>query len=82
VLRDRLFITAAIKKEGIQYPVLFDQQSENWKAWGNTMWPTVYLIDRDGFIRTWWQGELNWQGAQGEKQYRKLISQLVQEPGR
>lgn len=72
-------VAAAIDAENISYPVLFDKDSKNWKAWGNTMWPTVYLIDRDGFIRTWWQGELNWQGAKGEEQYRGLIRQLVSE---
>jgi peroxiredoxin len=77
--RDAEKVTAALESEGISYPVLFDPESENWKAWGNTMWPTVYLVDREGFIRTWWQGELNWQGATGEQQYRQYIRQLVAE---
>ena len=77
--RDPSKIASAIASEKISYPVLFDPESQNWKAWGNTMWPTVYLVDRDGFIRTWWQGELNWQGGTGEQQYREFIRQLVAE---
>jgi len=57
---------------------LFDGEAKNWQAWGNTMWPTVYIIDRDGFIRTWWQGELNWQGAEGEQQIRETIRKLTE----
>ena len=72
-------VSSAVKKDGMTYPVLFDGQSSNWKNWSNTMWPTVYLIDRDGFLRRWWQGELNWQGTPGEKQMRETIEQLLAE---
>ncbi len=43
------------------------------------MWPTVYLIDKQGFIRRWWQGEMNWQGTLGEQQMRETIEQLLAE---
>lgn len=72
-------VVAAAKLEEMDYPILMDSQSSNWKAWGNTMWPTVYLIDKQGFIRRWWQGELNWQGANGEQQMRQTIEQLLAE---
>ncbi|MEM8669687.1 MAG: redoxin domain-containing protein [Planctomycetota bacterium] len=72
-------VSSAVKKDGMTYPVLFDGSSSNWKNWSNTMWPTVYLIDRDGFLRRWWQGELNWQGTPGEKQMRESIEQLLAE---
>jgi hypothetical protein len=63
----------------MEYPVLMDAQSSNWKSWSNTMWPTVYLIDKRGFIRRWWQGELNWQGTPGEQQMRDSIERLLSE---
>ncbi len=72
-------VSAAAKKEGIEYPVMLDSDSANWRAWSNTMWPTVYLIDKQGFIRTWWQGEMNWQGKPGEQQMRKNIEMLLAE---
>jgi thiol-disulfide isomerase/thioredoxin len=72
-------VSAAVKSDAMEYPVLLDAQSGNWNAWSNTMWPTVYLIDKQGFIRRWWQGELNWQGTLGEQQLRGTIEQLLAE---
>ncbi len=72
-------VAQAAKADGIEYPVLLDAESSNWKAWSNTMWPTVYLIDKKGFIRRWWQGEMNWQGTPGEKQMRQTIEILLAE---
>lgn len=63
----------------IEYPVVFDGASENWKAWGNNMWPSVYLIDKQGRVRNWWYGELNWEGAKGEEFMRRRIEELVSE---
>jgi peroxiredoxin len=63
----------------IEYPVVFDGASENWKAWGNNMWPSVYLIDKQGRVRNWWYGELNWEGAKGEEFLRKRIEDLLAE---
>ena len=64
-------IRKAIQDQGIAYPVAVDNAKENWNAWANHMWPSVYLIDKEGYVRWWWYGELNWQGAQGEKLYRR-----------
>lgn len=72
-------VSEAIQKDGFEYPVLFDEQSHNWRAWGNTMWPTTYLIDKKGFIRRWWQGEMNWKGTPGEQQMRESIETLLAE---
>ncbi len=72
-------VTAAMRKDGFRFPVLFDKASNNWNTWGNTMWPTTYLIDKDGFIRRWWQGEMNWQGTPGEQQMRETIEGLLAE---
>lgn len=63
----------------IEYPVAFDAAAENWKAWGNDVWPSVYLIDKQGRVRNWWYGELNWMGATGEKFFSKRIKALLEE---
>lgn len=65
-----------VEERNIEYPVIFDAASENWKAWGNHMWPSVYLIDKQGRIRNWWYGELNWNGARGEEFFRRRIQEL------
>jgi peroxiredoxin len=72
-------VTAAAKLADMEYPLIMDAESSNWKAWGNTMWPTVYLVDKRGFVRRWWQGELNWKGTPGEQQMRQTIEQLLAE---
>lgn len=72
-------VKAAAEEEGIKYPVLLDKTSSNWKEWHNTLWPTVYLIDKEGFLRRWWHGELNWNGATGEQQMRESIETLLKE---
>ncbi len=72
-------VRAAAKAEGINYPVMLDAESANWKSYNTTMWPTVYLIDKEGFIRRWWQGEMNWQGTPGEQQMRTTIEALLAE---
>lgn len=61
------------------FPVLIDVKSENWNAWGNSMWPTVYVIDKRGYLRSYWQGELKWQGNDGEKYIREVIELLRSE---
>jgi len=68
-----------VEERKIEYPVVFDEASENWKAWGNNMWPSVYLIDKQGRVRNWWYGELNWEGAKGEEFMSKRIEELVAE---
>lgn len=61
------------------FPVAVDNRGSNWSAWGNNWWPAVYLIDKHGGVRYWWYGELNWQGAEGEKIMRQRIEALLAE---
>jgi len=77
--RNVSLVKAAAKEKGFQFPVLVDVSSKNWDAWGNTMWPTVYVVDKNGYIRWLWQGELNWQGATGDKSIEKLVDELLEE---
>ena len=75
--RDR--VAAAVKLDDFKFPVIFDEASEHWKTWGNTMWPTVYVIDKKGYLRRWWQGELRWKGADTDQQLESLIEELIEE---
>ncbi len=72
-------VKAKIKEQGITYPVAVDNESTNWDAWANHTWPSVYLIDKQGFVRYWWYGELNWQGIQGERWFRQHIEEITRE---
>jgi len=71
----------AVKQRELKFPIAMDLHAETWKAWGNSIWPAVYLIDRHGDVRYWWTGELRWKGADGDKQMRAHIDQLIAEKG-
>jgi peroxiredoxin len=72
-------VAKAAKDRGFAFPVLIDLEKRNWDAWSNTMWPTVYVIDKNGYIRHWWQGELNFNGATGDKTIETLVDTLIAE---
>ena len=73
-------VARMVKELGITHPVLLDPQSENWRRWGQQYWPTVYVLDRAGRVRFKWEGELNYQGAGGEKKAAAVIENLLREP--
>ncbi len=72
-------LRGSIVERAIEYPVAVDLQAENWKAWGNSVWPSVYLVDKEGRVRYWWYGELNWKEAKGEEFMRRKIEELLTE---
>ena len=63
----------------MRFPIVVDDEEENWNAWGNSMWPSVYIIDKEGYARFWWYGELNWQDAGGQETLKRRIKQLLAE---
>jgi cytochrome c biogenesis protein CcdA/thiol-disulfide isomerase/thioredoxin len=44
-------VEAAVKKDGIVYPVAIDGNLDTWNAYQNEYWPAEYLIDRNGNVR-------------------------------
>ncbi len=44
-------LVSAVKKRGIEYPVLTDYGSKNWEAYSVNAWPTIVIIDKQGRIR-------------------------------
>lgn len=65
---------------GFTFPILIDRTKANWNAWGNSMWPSVYLVDKRGDLRSFWPGELQWKGATGDVWMRERIEELLAEP--
>jgi cytochrome c biogenesis protein CcdA/thiol-disulfide isomerase/thioredoxin len=68
-------VAAAIKREGIRYPVVQDNKLKTWQAWGNQYWPAEYLIDANGQVR---------EAHFGEGEYDKTemaIRDLLKEAG-
>jgi len=40
-----------VKKYGIKYPVIQDNDHKTWNSYANNYWPRMYLIDDQGYIR-------------------------------
>ncbi len=78
--RDPRNVARFVRDNGITYPVLIDNKSENWRRWGQRYWPTVYLVDKAGRVRANWEGELNWKGAGGEAKMGRMVEALLKEP--
>ncbi|MEO1498178.1 MAG: redoxin domain-containing protein [Planctomycetota bacterium] len=76
--RDPENVRRAAAARDLDFPILVDVASENWRAWGNTVWPCVYVVDQDGYLRRWWQGELRWKGATGDQIIENTVNDLLQ----
>ncbi len=73
-------VAREIKRIGMTYSVMIDPQGENWRRWQQQYWPTVYLIDKQGYVRSYWVGELNENRAGGEAIMGAKIEALLREP--
>jgi thiol-disulfide isomerase/thioredoxin len=65
-------VKAAVKKFGIKYPVIQDNDNGTWNAYENQYWPQKYIVDSEGFIRYEHIGE----GGYAETE--KVIESLLQ----
>jgi thiol-disulfide isomerase/thioredoxin len=77
--RNATNVVNKVKELGITYPVLLDQTAQNWKRWDQRVWPTMYLIDKQGRARIAWEGELEYEGRNGYAKMTKLIEALLKE---
>ncbi len=68
-----------IKREGITWPVFQDNLNATWNAYSSSAWPTFYLIDRHGHIRTTEAGELSSQYPDGIAPFEAQIKTLLTE---
>jgi len=68
-------VAAAVRDEGIPYPVLLDRNKETWRLFANRYWPAKYLADARGYLRYEHFGE----GAYGECE--AWIQRLLREAG-
>ena len=71
--KDPQNVKIAIKKYGITYPVVMDNNMETWKAFENNYWPRKYIADHEGNLRYDHIGEGSYQETE------KIIQQLLDE---
>jgi cytochrome c biogenesis protein CcdA/thiol-disulfide isomerase/thioredoxin len=64
-------VRGAVKRLGVKYPVVQDNNFKTWDAYANQYWPAEYLIDKTGHIRHTHFGEGEYGKTEG------LIRQLL-----
>ena len=69
----RHHLDTAIAKYEIPYPILLDNEQQNWLQFTTRAWPTKFLVDPDGYIRFKRQGEGYYQET--EKAIQTLLRQ-------
>lgn len=77
--KDRDRVTEAAHRCDFGFPVQLDLDNRSWKAWGNSIWPTIYVVDQRGYVRYAWVGELYWQGARGDQAIEGWVRRLLAE---
>ena len=77
VERDVEEVKRHVGKFAIDYPVVVDGKGLNWDRWGVRYWPTLFLLDGEGRVVRRWEGELNWQGANGEGMVAAALDTLL-----
>jgi hypothetical protein len=74
--------SAAVKEQGIDYPVAVDNGYAIWSAFDHHYWPALYFVDADGIIRDHHFGEGRYE--QSERVIQRLLGverELVPGPG-
>ncbi len=69
--RDRGQVKMAVGRLGILWPVLLDNDQIVWQSYANRYWPTIYLLDADGYIRYQQIGDRGY--AQAEEAIQTLL---------
>ena len=65
-------VRAAVKRLGIEYPVMQDNRYKTWDNYANQYWPAEYLIDKQGRVRHTHFGEGEY--AETEALIRRLLN--------
>jgi thiol-disulfide isomerase/thioredoxin len=69
--RDTANAVAAVKRLGIEYPVVVDERLEIWDFYGNEGWPARYLWDQRGALYSMHYGEGAY--AETEREIQALL---------
>ena len=74
--RDRTAVAAEVRRHGLDYPHLLDNDHAYWNALDNQYWPSLYLVDRCGQIRLRHIGEVH-SGEESGRQLESAIERLL-----
>jgi cytochrome c biogenesis protein CcdA/thiol-disulfide isomerase/thioredoxin len=73
-------VEEAIKTDGIEYPVVQDNEMGTWDAYENLYWPAEYFVDAKGQVRFAHFGEGNY--GEKEQVIRELLTEAGHQPGK
>jgi thiol-disulfide isomerase/thioredoxin len=76
--RDPTRVRDAVRRHAIDYPVMLDDDSSYWNAFGNRFWPAFYLVGPSGLIEASAFGELHQGTARGDE-FEQRIRRLLPE---
>jgi cytochrome c biogenesis protein CcdA/thiol-disulfide isomerase/thioredoxin len=71
--KDASNVEAAVRQDGLHYPVVQDNDQVTWNAYANEYWPAEYLIGADGYVRHVHFGEGDY--GQTENAIRALLAE-------
>jgi Thioredoxin like C-terminal domain len=69
-------IRSALGVMGVEHPIAVDNDFAVWRAFDNTAWPALYLVDAEGRIRHHHLGEEDYERSE------RVIQRLLAEAGR
>lgn len=79
--RQRKRVEEALRREKIEYPQYLDNDHSYWRALGTEAWPTLYLVDRCGFIRRETIGEVHAHELSGKRLESAIETLLAENSG-
>ncbi|WP_246157654.1 NHL domain-containing thioredoxin family protein [Catellatospora sichuanensis] len=71
--RDPVALAAAVERYGVDHPVLDDPTMDMWQQYAAKAWPTLSVVDPEGYVVASMAGEGHAEGL------RRLIDQLIAE---
>jgi thiol-disulfide isomerase/thioredoxin/sugar lactone lactonase YvrE len=69
--RDPLALAAAVERYGVQHPVLDDPELQTWQQYAAKSWPTLSVVDPEGYVVAMMAGEGHAEGL------ARLIDELI-----
>ena len=67
---------------GVRFTVLLDEKRETFEAWGGSVFPTSYLVDKEGNIRYAAYGPLEWDSEEAMARLDSLLHPAHHEASR
>lgn len=67
-------VEQAVKRFGLTYPIVLDNDYKIWTVFGNKYWPAKYIFDKNGILRSYHFGEGNY--GETETTLQKLLKEI------